>query len=225
MNSEIDAWDSCQDLDELIMLIQKSTEDKESSIRLSSVLGILLVAVLKPDYYNQLVTYLKSLLINDDLYIRGSAALTIGILGTDLDDPIPFLDMLKLLLFDETRFVQRNASIGLAYISSATVSKRERFSLIEKLLSSDYWYFRMGGAIGLGYFCEKSDLIDVINRLKPILNDSDTDVRISAVYGLGIIAKRFDSAKRLIPLFKACLFDYDPAVIHSAKIVLCLLKI
>jgi hypothetical protein len=57
-----------------------------------------------------------------------------------------------------------------------------------------------------------------------MLNDSDTDVRIGAVYGLGFIAKKFSIIVDLTPFFKACLFDYDPAVVLSAKVVLNLLK-
>ncbi len=225
MSSDIENWEECQDIDEIIKFLQKRLSHKESSVRLSCVLGILYVSTLVPEYYDQLVTNLKSLLINDDLYIRGSAALAVGILGAKLNNPIPHLDVLKLLLFDETRFVRRNASVGLAFITSSTTSEEKRFELIEELLTSSYWYFRVGGALGLGLFSNSSNFKIAIQRLKPILNDSDVDVRIAAVYGLGYITKRFARGADLFAAFKSCLFDYDPAVILSAKVVLHLLSL
>jgi HEAT repeat protein len=226
MSLEVDDWDFCQDIEELIKYLQKYTEDKESSIRISAVLGIMLVAAAESEYYDRLLTYLKSLVINDDLYVRGSAALSIGLLGaTRSDDPIPLLDMLKLLLFDETRFVRRNASVGLAFISSSIESKSKRQNLIVELLTSAYWYFRIGGALGMGLFCDQSDFINAIRQLKPMLNDSDVDVRIAAVYSLGFIAKRYARGADLIAGFKSSLYDYDAAVVLSARVVLNLLKI
>ncbi len=226
MSLEVDDWDFCQDIEELIKYLQKYIEDKESSIRISSVLGIMLVAAAESEYYDRLLTYLKSLVINDDLYVRGSAALSIGLLGaTRSDDPVPLLDMLKLLLFDETRFVRRNASVGLAFISSSIESKAKRQNLIVELLTSAYWYFRIGGALGMGLFCDQSDFVDAIRQLKPMLNDSDVDVRIAAVYALGFIAKKYARGADLIAGFKSSLYDYDAAVVLSARVVLNLLKI
>jgi HEAT repeat protein len=225
MSSEIPDWNICSNIEEMIQFLQKSIEqDKDSSIRISSVLGLLIIAHLKPSYYEHLITYLKSLLLVDDLYCRGSAALSIGILGSKLDDPIPFLDMLKLLLFDEARFVQRNASVGLAFIASASTSKEKRLQLLEDLLTSSYWYFRLTGSLSLGFFCEETEIMTIFGKLKPILNDADTDVRIGAIYGLGIIAQKFAFKEKLIPFFKSCLLDYDSAVIHSAIVVLNLLS-
>ena len=220
MSHEIDEsqWNFCSNIGELIEFLQESLQHKESSIRISSVLGILLVCALKKD--EKLTTYLKSLLIGDDSYIRGSAALSIGILGAYLDDPVPFVDILKLLLFDEARFVKRNASVGLALILSASTSKKNRNTLLEELTTSSYWYYRLTGVLGLGFFCDESDLTSTVKRLKPLLNDSDIDVRIAAVYALGFIAKRFIYSEELILFFKSCLLDYDPAVIHSARVVL-----
>ncbi len=225
MSSEIENWKLGLDCEDLIRILQTHIEDKEVSIRLSAVLGILLITVLEPSFSEKLITYLKSLVINDDSYIRGSAALSLGIIGATISsDPIPYLDMLKLLLFDETRFVQRNASVGLAFISSTTVTKEKRFQLLEELLSSAFWYFRVGGALGMGCFCDPGEVPETVEKLKPILNDSDVDVRIGAIYGLGIIAKKFSYTKYLIPMFKSCLFDYDSAVVLSAKVVLTLLE-
>ncbi|MHA1131279.1 MAG: hypothetical protein ACTSQQ_10790, partial [Candidatus Helarchaeota archaeon] len=148
MSLEVDDWDFCQDIDALVKHLKKKLEDKESSIRISAVLGIALIGAVDSEFYESILTYLKSLVINDDLYIRGSAALSIGLLGaTKSDDPVPLLDMLKLLLFDETRFVRRNASVGLAFISSSIESKEKRQKLIKELLTSAYWYFRIGGAL------------------------------------------------------------------------------
>ncbi|NVM53899.1 MAG: hypothetical protein HWN66_09370 [Candidatus Helarchaeota archaeon] len=222
MSTEIDEsdWTFCQNVEELITFLQETIEDKESSVRISSVLGLLLITAVKSEYYEKLVTYLKSLLIVDDIYIRGSAALSIGILGAYLEDPVPFIDILKLLLFDETRFVKRNASVGLALILSASTSKERRHNLLEELLSSSYWYFRLTGVVGLGLFCEETEITTIVERLKPLLNDSDVDVRIGTVYGLGFIAKNYIYTEQLILFLKSCLLDYDPAVIHSAKVVL-----
>ncbi|MFX1298165.1 MAG: hypothetical protein ACFFD2_25345 [Promethearchaeota archaeon] len=225
MSSEIEEWNSCQDIEEIITFLQKLIEDKESSVRISAVLGLFLTAALETKYYNQLVTILKSFLINDDIYVRGSAALCIGVLGANLNDPIPFLDMLKLLLFDETRYVRRSASVGLAFISSSTTSRKKRYELMEELISSAFWYFRVGGALGMGVFCDRSDFLLAIKKLKPSLNDSDVDVRIAAVYGLGFIAKKYARGADLVAAFKSCLFDYDSAVILSAKVVLNLLDL
>lgn len=220
MSFEIDEshWNISANLEELIEFLQNSLQNKESSIRISSVLGILLVCALKS--HQKLTTYLKSLLLGDDSYIRGSAALSLGILGAYLEDPVPYIDMLKLLLFDEARFVKRNASVALALILGAATSKKKRDDLLEELYTSSYWYYRLTGVIGLGFFCEVEDLTTTIKRLKPLLNDSDIDVRIAAVYALGFIAKKFIYTEELILFFKSCLLDYDPAVIHSAKVVL-----
>jgi HEAT repeat protein len=216
-------WESCQSIEELISLLHKNIEDNESSIRISAVLGLLLIAGLDSFYYEQLIPYLKTLLLVDDIYSKGIAALSIGILGSRQADPIPFVDMLKLLLFDEARFVKWNASTGLAFILSASVPQR-RDSFLQELLSSSYWYFRVPGAIGLGFFCKAANRSTVISQLKPMLNDSDIDVRIGAVYGLGFIAKRFNDVEELTHFFKGCLYDYDPAVVLGARVVLNLLK-
>ncbi|MHA1265797.1 MAG: HEAT repeat domain-containing protein [Candidatus Helarchaeota archaeon] len=225
MSFEIDEsdWNICQSIEELLDYLQITINDKESSIRISSVLGILLICALTSD--EKLVKLLKSLLLSDDAYIRGAAALSIGILGAYLDDPIPFIDMLKLMLVDEARFVKRNASVGLALILSASTSREKRYQLLEKLVSSSYWYYRLTGVIGLGFFCEEGNLTSVIKRLKPLLNDSDIDVRIGAVIALGFIAKKFIYTEDLLLFLKSCLLDYDPAVIHSAKVVLNLLSL
>ncbi len=225
MDSEIEDYDYCQDVEELITFLQKYTNDKEHSVRLSAILGILLITAVEPKCSDKLITYLKSLLINEDEYIRGTAALSMGVIGAQLEDPIPFLDMLKLLLFDETRFVRWHASVGLAFISSFATSREQRIKLIEDLLSSGYWYFRIGGALGMGFFCDQEGITAVIKKLKPMLNDADVDVRISTVYGLGFIAKKFDHSKELIPFFKSCLLDYDLAVNFSAKVILNLLRL
>lgn len=220
MSFEIDEshWNISENLEELIEFLQNSLHNKESSVRISSVLGILLICALKS--HQKLTTYLKSLLIGDDSYIRGSAALSLGILGAYLEDPVPYIDMLKLLLFDEARFVKRNASVALALILGAATSKKKRDDLLEELYTSSYWYYRLTGVIGLGFFCEVNDLTQTVKRLKPLLNDSDIDVRIAAVYALGFIAKKFIYTEELVLFFKSCLLDYDPAVIHSAKVVL-----
>ncbi|NVM31184.1 MAG: hypothetical protein HWN65_20265 [Candidatus Helarchaeota archaeon] len=223
MNAGIDEseWHLCENVEELITFLQEQVEDKESSVRISAVLGLLLVSLLSSeDYYEKLVTYMKSLLILDDIYVRGSAALCIGVLGTRLEDPVPFIDLLKLLLFDEARFVKRNASVGLAVIASSTAPRERRNQLIEELFSSSYWYFRIGGALSLGFHSEDTDLAAIIKTLKPLLNDSDIDVRISAVYALGFIAKKYGFIEELMPYFEKCLYDYDAAVIQSAKVVL-----
>jgi vesicle coat complex subunit len=232
MSFEIDesSWNFCQNIEELIDYLQTSMQDKESSVRISSVLGILLICALNSEEEliaegEKLITYLKSLLIGDDSYIRGSAALSIGILGAYLEDPIPYVDILKLLLFDEARFVKRNASVALALILSASSSRKKRNLLLEELISSSYWYYRLTGVIGLGFFCEEMDLTPTVKRLKPLLNDSDIDVRIGAVYAIGFIAKRYIFTEELVLFLKSCLLDYDPAVIHSAKVVLNLLNI
>lgn len=226
MNSGIDEseWHLCDTVEELITFLQEQVEDKESSIRISAVLGLLLISLLSSeDYYEKLLTYMKSLLIVDDIYVRGSAALCIGVLGTQVEDPVPFIDLLKLLLFDEARFVKRNASVGLAVIASSTAPIDRRNQLIEELFSSSYWYFRLGGALSLGFYSEDSDIEAIIKTLKPLLNDSDIDVRISAVYALGFIAKKYRFVDELMPYFEKCLYDYDAAVIQSAKVVLNLL--
>lgn len=222
MSFEIDErdWNLCSDVETLIQYLQKSLSEKESSIRISSVLGLLMICALDLTVKNKLVTYIKQLLIGEDSYIRGSASLSIGILGAYLEDPIPFIDILKLLLFDEARFVKRNASVGLALILGASSSKEQRNTLLEKLITSSYWYYRLTGVIGIGFFCEETELTSTVKRLKPLLNDSDIDVRVAAVYALGFIAKKFIYSEELILFFKSCLLDYDPAVIHSAKIVL-----
>ncbi len=217
-------WESCQSIEELISLLHKNIEDNESSIRISATLGLLLIAGLDSFYYEQLTSYLKTLLLVDDIYSKGIAALSIGILGSREADPIPFVDILKLLLFDEARFVKWNASIGMAFILSGSAPEERRDSFLKELLSSSYWYFRVPGAIGLGFFCKAANRSTVIHQLKPMLNDSDIDVRIGAVYGLGFIAKKFNDVEEITHFFKGCLYDYDPAVILGARVVLNLLK-
>jgi hypothetical protein len=167
------------------------------------------------------------MLLLDDIYVKGIAALSIGILGSKQENPIPYLDMLKALLVDEARFVKWNASVGMAFILSVIQSKARRDIFLKDLLSSAYWYFRVPGAIGLGFFCDvanPANLSIVINQFKPMLNDSDIDVRVGAVYGLGFIAKKLNGTVDLTQFFKICLYDYDPAVVLGAKVVLNFLK-
>jgi len=217
-------WSSCQNIEEIISLLHKNIEDNESSIRISATLGLLLIAGLDSFYYEQLVTYLKTLLLVDDIYSKGIAALSIGFLGSKQADPLPYLNMLKLLLFDEARFVKWNASTGIAFILSATAPEERRDTFLQELLSSSYWYFRVPGALGLGFYCKTANHTTVFNQLKHLLNDSDIDVRIGAVYGLGFIAKKCNDTEEITQFFKACLYDYDPAVILGARVVLNLLK-
>jgi HEAT repeats len=217
-------WDSCQSIEDIISLLYKNIADNESSIRISATLGLLLIAGVDSFYYEQLITYLKTLLLVDDIYSKGIAALSIGLLGSKQSDSLLYLDMLKLLLFDEARFVKWNASTGLAFILSAAAPEERRDSFLQELLSSSYWYFRVPGALGLGYYCTTPNHASVINQLKHLLNDSDIDVRIGAVYGLGFIIMKFHGPEELPHLFKSCLYDYDPAVVLGARVVLNLLK-
>jgi HEAT repeat protein len=219
-------WEYCQSIEELIQLLCKKIEDKESSIRISATLGLLLIAGSDLFYYERLSAYLKTLLLVDDIYTKGIAALSLGFLGSEQVDPIPIVIMLKILLQDEARFVKWNVSTGLALILSGSVSMPEerRDTFLQELLSSSYWYFRVPGAIGLGFYCRTANRKTVTNQLKRLLNDSDIDVRIGAVYGLGFIAKKINDTEELTGFFKACLYDYDPAVVFGAQVVLNLLK-
>jgi len=227
LNIDDSEWDFSQSIDELINILHTNIQDKESSVRISAELGLLLIAGLTPSYHDQLLISLKSMLLMDDIYLKGIAALSLGILGSKKENPLPYLDMLKSLLYDEARFVKWNASVGMAFILSVTDSKVRQDILLKELLSSSYWYFRVPGAIALGFFCETTNAATatpVINQLKPMLNDSDIDVRVAAVYGLGFIAQRFNGIFDLTQFFKVCLYDYDPGVVLSAKVVLNLLK-
>lgn len=224
LSSDDSEWDSCRNIDELIRQLYKNIGNNESSIRISATLGMLLIAGLDSFYYNKLVTYLKTLLSVDDIYSKGIAALSLGLLGSKQANPLQYLDPLKLLLSDEARFVKWNASTGIAFILSVAVSEERRDAFLQDLLSSSYWYFRVPGALGLGFYCKAANHATVTTQLKHLLNDSDIDVRIGAVYGLGFIAKKFNDTEELAGFFKACLYDYDPAVIFGAKVVLNLLK-